>query len=77
MTSAVIARRRVAWVLAAAALAVFYVHVTAKHFYCTIQRGGIGEKKAEALAQQFNEGFWNKEFTVLTYRPDLSAENKE
>lgn len=37
----------------------------------------IGKEKAEALAQQFTDGFWRKEFTMLSYRPDFSVEKKE
>lgn len=37
----------------------------------------IGQAEAEALAQEFNEGFWTKEFTMRLYRADLSPAPKE
>lgn len=37
----------------------------------------IGKKEAEELEQQFNEGFWSKDYVVLKYRYDLSPKGGE
>lgn len=36
----------------------------------------VGQQEAEMLAQQFNEGFWTKEYTTWNYRPDLSVKEE-